>query len=163
MWEKFRRNPVLYPVGGLLTAVACLAVFLALGMPLGLSPNAIGVGAAGVVIATFDRGAIGFTRWAEGLGPKLRLDSPIRRGVFLLVPVGFALLVVSWLVFPGSSLGYWAEHVFVSPSQLSYYEGNTRSYAMCAWAGFAFIWLGGVCSFFYTQTLGRLLGWVMGR
>lgn len=164
--QAFRSHPILFLLGGFLTALVTVGLMLAIGLPLGFRGEHIGRLAAPVIFFNFIPGCVGFVNlvidktyrnWKVG-SPLLRLNTPTKRMWFMLVPVGLISAVASYFVY-----GSWN---FVSHIRSSYWmsmEGHYFVSFIMFWLGFYGVIFGVIFSFAYDSTLGKLVGWIRGR
>ncbi len=155
-----RQHPFLFALGSALTFAFIVATSLPLGLLFGLDPQMIGRGMAGVVLVTLVPGGVGFTKFAINwrIEKRITLDSPIKRKIFLLVPLGGLFLLLSWLCYGYEFGGYFS--LIFTPANWPYRSGGNAWAVFFYWLGTMSIGVGLLCSYFYDGTIGRIKNWI---
>lgn len=158
--QQLKRHPILFLLGCALTFACVLAISLLSGLFFGLDPQMIGRGMAGVVLVTFVPGGIAFVKFVERWRQNrhVYLDSTHKRKFFLLVPLGLAMLPLSWIFYRYEFGGYFA--LIFSPANWPYREGGNLWAIVFFWLGMSSILAGLLFSYFYDVTLGRIQQWI---
>jgi predicted Na+-dependent transporter len=162
--EAFRKHPILFMMGSLLTFTLVFLVMMGMGMLVGLPPVDIGKGMAGVVLVTVIPGGASFVRFVKkerADGSRVELNTPRKRAILLLAPVGFIFIVLSYFVW-GYSFDRWLDVVFTSLRDWAYREGHYLASILLFWFGMTLLFCGLVFSYLYDKTIGKIVGWVKG-
>lgn len=163
-FETFKKHPLLFLMGCLLSTIATFAVMGVAGYLIGLNAIETGRATAGVLLVSVIPGGYGFIRFIKRDRPDksiLELDSPKKRVIFLLAPVGLVLILASYLVH-GYSYNGWFYDVLFDYDGWRYSHGSRLASLLIFWIGFLLLFSGLVFSFLYDKTIGKLVGWVKG-
>jgi hypothetical protein len=155
-----RQHPFLFALGCVLTFALIMAVSLLFGLLFGLDPQMIGRNMAGVVLVSLIPGAIGFTKYAINWKVEKRatLDTPIKRKMFLFVPLGGLLFPISWLCYGYEFGGYFG--LVFTPANWPYRSGGNIWAIVFFWVGIVSVAAGLVFSYLYDGTIGRVRAWI---
>ncbi len=159
--QNLRQHPVLFSIGCFLTFGLITLVSLVLGSLAGLNGQEIGRGAAGVVLVAVVPGGMAFVKYfvAWRVRHNVRLDTPTKRKIFLLVPLGAFFLLVSWLSYPRDFDGY--VDLMLSPEDWRY-DDRAQWAIVFFGCGTTSVVAGMVFSYLYDLTLSRISRWVSG-
>lgn len=158
-----RDHPILFLIGLILTLVTTFAATGVIGYLIGLNPQMIGIGTGGVILFTLIPCTVGFVNLAEHWRAKhnVYLNSPRKRVIALLMPVGIALLPISWLSYRYASGGYLS--LIFTPADWPYRDGGNLWSVILFWLGVVVFSAGLVFSYLYDSTLARVGRWIKGN
>jgi hypothetical protein len=168
-----KRRPVIFLLGGSLYSAAFLVLFSAVGLALQFTPQMIGQLAGVTIFVSFLPAGAAYVsfyeahgygiRWAvTKLFPGASLDSPQKRFVFLLVPLGGLLLLLSFPVL-GDSASYYLNNVTSPLNSWRWKSGPDYYSVLLAWGGVLLMAVGLVISFAYDKTIGAVVRWIKGK